>query len=520
MSGLKNTWIHYPDDNIELNYYEGISFQRKTSDHYGVLCIQTVNTTNAQEPMLFHFQVDVSGSMSDTTNDGRTKMQLIIHTLTNMLHYFAENRNNIYVQVTGFDDKIHPYIEPVCVTTDNVNQLVAILSKMRPMNLTNIGMSIQKLCEDIDTDIVNIPRNRRVGILLTDGEPTVGIQSPNELAGLVPKDISMSFIALGNDHSGDVMRALGHVSTMSSNWFVNKLEETGNVYGEIIFNELNRVSEHTVLHVNNGKIYDYVSGKFVEQLDIGVLSSETCKYYHILTNNPNTCEVKITCTSSNGDQYNYVASDMPPLILHEDIDVPLPTNEAFFIEKQWLRMYVQTLMSNARKLSSMSVIHRATSNHNIIDNDNVSSNTEICKEITLMLNYINEFIKMHNLENDIMINGLRDDLNVVQQTFGTIQFVKYAGIREDSQGRQYTCNMVSELPDNDDIIYNVVSESTNINDISRPTLTRSAVSAYTSPGRIDMMNTLSQDVDDSNSYTQTSINSSTTVLEILEEYNR
>lgn len=518
MSGLKNTWIHYPDDNIELKYYEGISFQRKTSDHYGVLCIQTVNTTIAQEPMLFHFQVDVSGSMSDTTNDGRTKMQLIIHTLTNMLHYFAENRNNIYVQVTGFDDKIHPYIEPVCVTTDNVNQLVAILSKMRPMNLTNIGMSIRKLCDDIETDIVNIPRNRRVGILLTDGEPTVGIQSPNELAGLVLKDISMSFIALGDDHSGDVMRALGHVSTMSSNWFVNKLEETGNVYGEIIFNELNRVSDRTVLHVNHGKIYDYVLGEFVEQLDIGILSSETCKYYHILTNNPNICEVDITCVSSTGDQYNYIASDMPPLILHEDIDVPLPTNEAFFIEKQWLRMYVQTLMSNARKLSSMSVIHHSRSNHNIIDNDNVfqtdsqngennvSSNTEICKEITLMLNYINEFIKMHNLENDIMINGLRDDLNVVQQTFGTIQFVKYAGIREDSQGRQYTCNMVSELPDNCDI--------------SRPTLTRSAVSAYTSPGRIDMMNTLSQDVYDSNSYTQTSINLSTTVLEILEQYNR
>ena len=70
MTALRNAWIHYPHDNIELNYYDGISFQRKTSDHYGVLCIQTENVPITQEPILFHFQVDVSGSMSDTTSDG------------------------------------------------------------------------------------------------------------------------------------------------------------------------------------------------------------------------------------------------------------------------------------------------------------------------------------------------------------------------------------------------------------------------------------------------------------------
>lgn len=512
MTALRNAWIHYPHDNIELNYYDGISFQRKTSDHYGVLCIQTENVPITQEPILFHFQVDVSGSMSDTTSDGRTKMQLIIHTLTNMLHYFAAKCENSYIQVTGFDNKIHPYIAPVQVTSENVVELVAILSKIIPMELTDIGMAIQQLCKDVDTDIANIPRNRRVGILLTDGEPTAGIQSSDELATLVPTDISMSFIALGDDHSGDVMRALGHVSPMASNWFVDKLEHTGNVYGEIIFNELYRVSEHTVLHVNNGRIYDYLSGEFVEKLDIGVLSSETCKYYHILTNNPNVCEVDISGVLTNGDNYCLTACDMPPLISMNEIDEPFPTNDALFVEKQWIRLYVQTLMSNARNIPIPSqpklrrgVVVGLQRNFDFqsIEEVTINTSTDFRKEIARMKCYVADFITMHQIEDDPIMNGLRDDLVVLDKTFGTNQFVKYAGIREDSQGRQYTCNTITELPDN----------CGYIGDISKPTLTRTATSAYASPGRVDLMTSFSQDEDKPNN------SSDISVLDVLAQYN-
>jgi len=516
MSALRNAWIHYPHSDVELNYFEGISFQRKTSDHYGVLCLQTENVPITQEPILFHFQVDVSGSMSDTTSDGRTKMQLIIHTLTNMLHYFAEKCENGYIQVTGFDDKIHPYIAPIHVTSENVVELVAILSKMRPMELTDIGMAIQQLCKDVDTDIVNIPRHRRVGILLTDGEPTVGIQSSKELAALVPEDISISFIALGDEHSGEVMHALGHVSPYTSNWFVDKLEHTGNVYGEIIFNELYRVSEQTQLRVKNGTIYDYVSGEFVETLNVGMLSSETCKYYHILTNNPDSCEVEISGVLTNGDKYCFTASDMPPLILKEENIEDFPTNEALFIEKQWLRLYVQTLMSRARNIPIPSqpqlrrrvvgIQHNFTFAREPFEEPapiNASGSIDFRKEIAQMTCYVAEFITMHQLEEDSLMNGVRDDLMVLERTFGTNQFIKYAGIREDSQGRQYTCNTITELPDN----------CCDTGHISKPALIRSATSAYASPGRIDLMTSLSQDEDDTNT------SSTSSILEVLEQYN-
>jgi len=521
MTALRNAWIQYPHSELELNCYDGISFQRKPTEHYGVLCVQTETVQITRDPILFHFQVDVSGSMSDTTSDGRTKMQLVIHTLTNMLHYFAEKCENCYIQVTGFDDKIHPYIAPLRVTSDNVGELVAILAKMRPMEFTNIGMAIQQLCNDIQADVANIPRRRRVGILLTDGEPTMGIQGPAELAALVPTDISMSFIALGDEHSGDVMYALGHVSPMASNWFVDKLEHTGNVYGEIIFNELNRVSEQTELRITNGRIYDYASNTFVEHLNVGMLSSETCKYYHILTSDPDSCEVDISGIASTGDNYRWTASDMPPLISPEERNEPFPTDEAFFVEKQWIRLYVQTLMSNARNIKSVPIptplkrmtlgIQREWDFTSTPEGDSEyietmrNSSIQLRKEIAQMTKYVGDFITTHQLEDDPMMNGLRDDLLVLEKTFGTNQFVKYAGIREDSQGRQYTCNTITELP----------SGLPAVGEIQRPCLTRTATSAYATPGRVQVMTSFSQNDDE-----EEPMGSSASVLEILSQYSR
>lgn len=496
---IRNAWIQYPGQCANLPDIGINTFACKENEHYGVLCIQTETDTITTQPTLFHFQVDVSGSMSDKTSDGRTKMQLIIHTLTNMMHYFAEQCENIYVQVTGFDNTLHPYIAPVQVTPDNVGQLVDILSKMRPRDLTDIGLALRQLSEDIGTEIADIPRNRRVGILLTDGEPTIGISDPDELAAMVPKDISMSFIALGDEHSADVMRAMGHVSAISSNWFVNQLEHTGNVYGEIIFNELHRLLEQTVLKVTHGRIYDYLTCEFVEQLSIGTLCSDSVKYYHILSDDPDICTVSISgiCSRTNR-HYEHSASDMPPLVASVDAHLPFPTDDLYFMEKHWLRMHVQLLMSKARKMPCMDMIRppklrRMNAGMSILNDDDPAFNvgpildmevflhnaTNFRRDIGLMRAFIANFMTTHNLTEDAMLIGLRDDISVLDKTLGTPNFVKYAGIREDSQGRQYACNTVTDVPDD---------RPTHLASI----LSRAPTSAYATPSRVQVMTTFTQ----------------------------
>jgi uncharacterized protein YegL len=502
---IRNAWIQYSHSDAAAAPSDlGIStFSLKENESYGVLCIQTETEPITSRPILFHFQVDVSGSMSDKTSDGRTKMQLIVHTLTNMLYYFAEQCEKVYVQVTGFDDKLHPYIAPVQVTSANVEQLVAVFAKMRPQNFTDIGLALRQLSEDIGTNMHDIPRGRRVGILLTDGEPTVGISNPDDLAALVPTDISMSFIALGDDHSGEVMRAMGHVSPISSNWFVNQLEHTGNVYGEIIFNELHRLIEQTVLHVTNGRIYDYLSGDFVEQLSVGTLCSDSVKYYHILTDDPDNCVVRISGISNQTNEpYEVTASDLPPLIACTDANLPFPTDSPYFMQKHWYRMLVQLLMSNARRMPGVERIRPPTlqrmntSVYTFHKNTKIDPTHEIDsfvqeaagfrRDVGLVRVSLARFMNTQNLNGDAMLIGLRDDITILENTLGTPHFVKYAGVREDSQGRQSACNTVTDIP-NDYPIQRA------------PVLSRAPTSAYATPSRLQVMTTFSQNDDDESS---------------------
>ena len=61
-----------------------------TNETYGSCMIHVDSYENSPSPILFHFMIDVSGSMIDMTENGRTKIQLLTHTLINMVHYFAD----------------------------------------------------------------------------------------------------------------------------------------------------------------------------------------------------------------------------------------------------------------------------------------------------------------------------------------------------------------------------------------------------------------------------------------------
>ena len=176
---------------------------------YGVLCLE-IDSSEIQheEPILFHIMLDVSGSMSDIVSYNRSKMQLLKHTITNMIHYFAENCNNIYIDIKGFDDRIHNYIESTLVTKTNMDDLLHKLHSMRPMNSTNIELALDTLKSNIESGDQTM---RHVCILLTDGHPTCGSMDPTELVENVMKNKDYHFIAIGNDHNAKLMNKLGNV---------------------------------------------------------------------------------------------------------------------------------------------------------------------------------------------------------------------------------------------------------------------------------------------------------------------
>ena len=257
------------------------------NETYGSCAVHIQSFETIQKPILFHFMIDVSGSMVDIVDNGRTKMQLLVHTLTNMVHYFAKNTQNVFIQVKGFDDCIHSYIDCVHVTEKNVDEIVSKLARIRPMQMTNIGLALKTMNDDVKSSDIE----KQVGIFLTDGDATVGELSADKLAQHIPLDVPFHFIALGSEHNPYMMYRLGHYSNYTNNWFIAEIEQTGNVYGEILYNELHRIGTDAKLKIYNGQLYDYHAQDFVPSLNIGSLYTDTEKHYHIVTTNPENCYV-------------------------------------------------------------------------------------------------------------------------------------------------------------------------------------------------------------------------------------
>lgn len=491
---IQKGWIRFATDlpdNIPASHPLLVSSD--TPPTYGALSFNVTNMEMNTCPQLFDFMVDVSGSMSDKTRDGRTKMQLIIHTLTNMVHYFAEKAANVYIRVVGFDDAIHRYIELTKVTPENVSELIEKISKMHPQNLTNIELALNTVAKHVREPVDTLQDNRRMIVLLTDGDTTAGENNPQSLAALIPSGVSANFIALGDNHNDSIMYALGHRNPLTSNWFVSELEHAGNVYGEIVYNETHPVLDNVIIRMTDGQIFDYITGKFVDELALGMLSSESKKQYHIISSTPDTCVATIFATNSrDGSHIEVEISDIPPLVtcLSECVSEP------HFVASQYLRLGVQSLMSETRILfehfGSLPPTIKLTPKRavddiyaeNIMDNGNTEDEgyiqrKNLRKRSTGLRKFILEFIEQHDLKDDALLNGLYDDLNVLIKTLENPNgAVKFAAAREDSQGRQTTYNTVSDMQ---------IDPTTPMRP---PLLQRAPTSAYSTPGRLNVMRVL------------------------------
>ena len=453
---------------------------------YGVCIVNAKKLDPIQEHILFHFMIDVSGSMSDVTERGRTKMQLLIHTLRNMIRYFSNNHENIHIIVKGFDDRIHNVINKTHITKDNFVELSNLLHDVVPLGCTDIYNALMTMKNDMHTH----RHMRQVGIFLTDGEITQGENSPDKLAELIPSNIPFHFIALGHDHNASVMHRLGHCTHVTNNWFINELEQTGNIYGEILYNELHKVLENVSLKIENGVLFDYYSQEFVEELFLGSISGETEKHYHVISHDTDNCVVQIKGTlPGSQEEYVHEISEIPPLIPSDDATIEFLYKSPFFMEIQFCRLVTQVYLGKAR----MKFQNQQPEHHDIFTRvgrtgASILEVANFRERIKNYLAFLNQFIDTNHLGENEWTRILCDDLAILLQTLGGNAVLKYCGLREDNQGQQRVSNSVSFVHEEDQ------SRDESIADL--PVLSRNPTTPFRTPGRMNLMNSLSQDRED------------------------
>lgn len=439
----------------------------KSSTKYGLLSFKIDNKQSTiAKKLLFCLMMDVSGSMSDIVSDNRTKMDLLKLTITNMLYHFAEKCENIYIQISTFDSEIYNICDPILVNSESIDGLVEKIKKIRPLNSTNIGLAIKTLNENMKLPKqwnIEIEEKNCIGILLTDGEPTYGITNVEKLVDMVTSEQSQHFIALGDRHNADLMQKMGNKNRFTSHWFINELEMTGSVYGEIIFNELNRRYEDCVIEVQNGMIYDYYNGYFVEKLEIGNLYNESNKNYHLQISDSENLNITFRGKHLYDDELITISADV--------------CDTTLMAAKQYFRLGVQYLMYLVRNEPPQPYIFDRMNRFR----GNEDLNSLKTKIITLKI-AITCFMEENELLDDEFMKELLKDLNVMKNVHGNTNQYMYLTARENAQGRETSYNMNSQFDESETIVNN---------DSSPPVLERASAGVYATPGRLNMMREVS-----------------------------
>jgi hypothetical protein len=98
---------------------------------FGKLDIQVEDCDIPEHTWDIKFSIDRSGSMSETCNDGNTKMQHIQHTMINMLRLFIEYETAKFnISIDIFDDKYELLLDFTHITNENLNDLINKINKL------------------------------------------------------------------------------------------------------------------------------------------------------------------------------------------------------------------------------------------------------------------------------------------------------------------------------------------------------------------------------------------------------
>lgn len=391
--------------------------------HFGILRVKTESDKVCKTPTIVYISADCSGSMSDSCKDGRSKMQQINHAITNILHIFAEKNDDVEILVglDAFDDKIHETFDLVRVTPQNVQQLAMLVSQIHPIGSTNIELALKTAANRMKGYRETYPSHRCIHIQLTDGDANIGLSDPAKLAEIVDENYTNIFLGYGIEHNHPMLHTLGS-KPRGDYRFIDKLENAGIVYGEVVHGILYPTIDVPEIHIENGEIYDWTTNEWSNSIKPSAIVSGIERIFHVRTANP----LQI-CGEFTGIDMNAELRCEPSVldnidVLPDLIDSATGLRDIRDLTKYMFRHKTQILLAETHKYSMQPASNLGTLKEKLKD---------FYKEMK-------EYMTTESLLDDPFMKVLLDDIYISYKTIGTHLGQVYSGARQTSQGRQHT----------------------------------------------------------------------------------
>lgn len=449
---------------------------------FGQLHLDVPEVPITPTPLALVVTLDRSGSMNEQCADGHTKMEHIQHMLKNMcalLAKYVEEHPGVSVRLcivtfshdvtSAFktvlpvtQDMVVPPIhnEFVDVTPEHLDYIHAAVKHIDAWGLTNIEKALKHVQNIVGKYREEHPDHVVVHVQMTDGDATAGKLAAKDLGTLVPKGIRNVFLGVGDDHDSILLNYLSDLSVLGEYRFMDQLEKSGWVCGEILYNILYPYpvdAEHpqdttVLLKTTPGtKIYDWYSNTWVTEIQIPYLSGGAKKDYHIYVESPYFPEdVVIALETSRGDLLNTVG------VLPTLVDIQTGARCETDLTKFLLRQRVQECLYKVKQYEAKHLQRLQDRRMSFVDwwadsqsqpLDEVSAPDHATKKLAKghlraelkslyqTLEYYQE--RTEEADGDF-IQTLMDDVLVTMRTLGTRRGFMYSSARLTSQGNQYS----------------------------------------------------------------------------------
>ena len=294
-----NSMIEWHDNITQLNVESIVPNAR----HFGILRISTPKIPISTTPLAILLNIDGSSSMDEIGSDKLTKINHIKHTLKNMIHVLIDKITEtpdicIYISILLFTHDVTNLLQRIktekqfehfkddfiLLNHQSMYLILDEIDRIRPWGCTNIEISLKTAKTKINDFMTKNPNFRIAHIQLTDGQATAGKKRAKELLPYVDTKYRNIFVGYGEDHDGRLLASLGEIYPTCDYRFIDNIERTGMVYGEIMYHLLYPYNNLPILiKMSPGtKIYNWKTNQWSSTLIIPPLSSDTEKVFQII----------------------------------------------------------------------------------------------------------------------------------------------------------------------------------------------------------------------------------------------
>lgn len=397
------------------------------NEYFGVLSVKPRNMPSNQNQKFILFTVDRTGSMSECN-----KMTYVKDTFKNMIQFIANECPDIYIQVNVFNTTVETCIPLTKIDLDIVDELIQKIDSIEAEGATAIDAALRSAKDTMLSYIAENPRHSACHIFMTDGDPTFGEKSHSRLSSMVSDKYPNTFIGFGRSHNSKLLRRFGDVD-MASYDFVDNVEHTGLVYGEIMHNLLSSAFTDVTIRAVNGKLYNWKTNSWCNELNEYSLVNDTEKNYHVRCENRYDLKVEIYGKTSAVDtkQLHDTVYVIPYLINSETGTATHHTEDlSKYVFRQAVLEKLFLAKSEDLELSMF---------------NDIDEIRDLKHEISQLFTKIRRYMQDTDQQDDSMLRQLVDDLTITYKTIGTPTGRILALSRQSTQGRQQSRN-VSAYP--------------------------------------------------------------------------